>query len=260
MARTIYVKGNILVKTEDYKYNTGDGCLFPIPEGADVIIPSTIVDGSPCLIIDNNFPYSIFNTYRATGGFSSMVNTSYYYNSDANEVYHNYQERKAEILNMLDNLEHIQLENRSFLYKLMMGNAITILDSFVRDIIVSKITSSEEFFNSYYSTFYRDLNEVRKAKFDQMDRGTQERSIIKELYEDNYSSAKKINGIIISVFGCPNVVCSGTNIGNYIKERHEIYHKNSRKKDGSYKKYNSNDVKKAIIEDEKVINNIMNLV
>lgn len=256
MARTIYVKGNILVKTEDYKYNTGDGCLFPIPEGADVIIPSTIVDGSPCLIIDNNFPYSIFNTYRATGGFSSMVNTSYYYNSDANEVYHNYQERKAEILNMLDNLEHIQLENRSFLYKLMMGNAITILDSFVRDIIVSNITSSEENFNSYYST----LKEERRAKFDLMNRGTLERSIIKELYEDNYSSAKKINGIIISVFGCPDAVCSGTNIGKYIQERHEIYHKNSRKKDGSYKKYNSNDVKKAIIEDEKVINNIMNLV
>ena len=189
-----------------------------------------------------------------------MVITSYYYNSDAAEVYQNYQERKMELLYMLDNLEHIQLDNKPFLYKLMMGNAITILDSFVRDIIVSKITSSEENFNSYYSTFYDNLKEDRKAKLDQMNRGTLERSIIKELYEDNYSSAKKINGIIKNVFGCSNAVCSGTIIGNYIQERHDIYHKNARGKDGSYKKYNSNDVKKAIIEDEKVINNIMNLV
>ena len=242
MARTIYVKGNILVKTEDYKYNTGDGCLYSIPEGADVIIPSTIVDGSPCLIIDNKFPHSIFNTYRATGGLASMVITSYYYNSDAAEVYQNYQERKMELLNMLDNLEHIQLENKPFLYKLMMGNAITILDSFIRDIIVSKITSSEENFNSYFSTFYNGLKVEKKAKFDLMDRGTLERSIIKELYEDNYSSANKINGIIKIVFNCPNAVCSGTNIGKYIQERHDIFHKN------------------AIIEDEKVINKIMNLV
>jgi len=71
-------------------------------------------------------------------------------------------------------------------------------------------------------------------------------------------SAKTVD--VLALFCIFSAVCSGTIIGNYIQERHDIYHKNARGKDGSYKKYNSNDVKKAIIEDEKVINNIMNLV
>ena len=57
MAQTIYVKGNILIKTANYKFNAEDGCLSPVPEGAEVIIPSTIVEGTPCLIIDDNFPF-----------------------------------------------------------------------------------------------------------------------------------------------------------------------------------------------------------
>ena len=104
MAKTIYVKGNILVKTEDYKYNIGDGALYTIPEGADIINPSTLVEGSPCLVIDNDFRYSIFNVYRATGSLTSIVSTSYYYNSDAIEVYQNYKKQRIELKNMLDSI------------------------------------------------------------------------------------------------------------------------------------------------------------
>lgn len=260
MAQTIYVKGNILIKTANYKFNAEDGCLSPVPEGAEVIIPSTIVEGTPCLIIDDNFPCSLFNTYRATGGLTSTVITSYYYNSDISQVYQNYQERKTELANMLNNIEHIQLENKPFLYKLMMGNAITILDSFVRDIIVSRIASSEEKYNSYCLIFYNNLKEEKRIEFDLMNKGAQERFIIKKLFDDNYSNERKINGILKSVFDSPTVVCSGTIIGKYIQDRHFIFHKNARNIDGSYKRYSYNDVKNAIIEDEKIINNIMNLV
>ena len=260
MAKTIYVKGNILVKTEDYKYNIGDGALYTIPENAEIINPSTLEEGSPCLVIDDKFPYSIFNTYRATGSLTSIGTTSYYYNSDVNEVYQNYKKLRIELENMLDSIEHAQIENKELLYKLMMGNAITILESFVRDIILAKITSSEENFISYYSLFYSNLNNQDREVFDLMDQGSRERRVIKRTYDDTYSNAKKINRLMKLLLNTHDCVCSGTNIGNYIQERHEIFHKNARMKNGSYKIYEYIDVKKAINEDEKVINKIMSLV
>lgn len=259
MAKTIYVKGNILVKTEDYKYNIGDGALYTIPEGADIINPSTLVEGSPCLVIDNDFRYSIFNVYRATGSLTSIVSTSYYYYSDAIEVYQNYKKQRIELKNMLDSIEHVQIENKEFLYKLMMGNAITILESFVRDIILAKITSSEENFISYYSLFYNNLGNQDRDEFNRMDQGTLERRVIKRTYDDTYSNAKKVNSLMKLLFNTHDCVCSGTNIGNYIQERHDIFHKNARMKNGSYKTYEYIDVKKAINEDEKVIDKIMSL-
>lgn len=260
MAKTIYVKGNILVKTEDYKYNIGGGALYTIPEDAEIINPSTLEEGSPCLVIDDTFPYSIFNTYRATGSLTSIGTTSYYYNSDVNEVYQNYKKQRIELENMLDSIEHAQIENKELLYKLMMGNAITILESFVRDIILAKITSSEKDFNSYYSMLCEDLKDQKKDEFDRLNRGTLERKVIKMTYNDIYSNANKINNLMKLLFKTHDCVCSGTNIGNFIQERHEIFHKNARMKNGSYKIYEYIDVKKAINEDEKVINKIMSLV
>jgi hypothetical protein len=260
MAKTIYVRGNILVKTEDYKYNIDDGALYTIPEGAEIINPTKVVEGSPCLVIENDFRYSIFNIYRATGSLASIGTTSYYYNSDANEVYQNYKKQRIELDNMLDSIEHVQIENKEFLYKLMMGNAITILESFVRDIILAKITSSEENFISYYSLFYNNLSNQDRDEFNRMDQGSLERRVIKRTYDDTYSNAKKVNRMMKLLFNTHDCVCSGTNIGNYIQERHDIFHKNARMKNGSYKIYEYTDVKKAINEDEKVINKIMSLV
>ena len=62
MAKIIYVKGNILVNTKNFKYKGEDGCLFPIPEGATTIEPTTEINGSPFLVIDDRSPYSIFNS------------------------------------------------------------------------------------------------------------------------------------------------------------------------------------------------------
>ena len=90
MAEIVYVKGNILINSKHFRYKGEDGCLFPIPEEATTIEPTTEIDGSPFLIIDDKSSYSIFNTYRATGAFSTCYQSSYYYNTDVVEIYQNY--------------------------------------------------------------------------------------------------------------------------------------------------------------------------
>ena len=61
MGKIRYVKGNILIKTTEFKYHADDGCLWDIPDGEEIIQPNRIVDGVPCYVIDDNNTISIFD-------------------------------------------------------------------------------------------------------------------------------------------------------------------------------------------------------
>ena len=260
MAEIIYIRGNILVKTEDYKYSGGDGCLFPIPNGVTPLEPSTTVEGSPCLIIDENFCGSIFNSYRATGSFTAISKSSYYFNSDINTVYENYLNKKGELEGALNMIVEIEHQGKNVLFKYLFVNAITLFDSFFRDVFISKVLSSEDTFNSFYSQYYNTLHENKKRELDMLSQGAKERYIIKVLYDENFSNARKVNKYVKYLFNITDDVCTGTNIGSFIKERHFISHKNARNKDGSYKIYTNEDVIKALKETDKVINIFIELV
>lgn len=257
MAKTIYVNGNILITSSEFKYNLEDGALYPIPEGAEVIEPTELIDGYPCLIIDDNFSGSLFNAYRASRGLSAQNRSSYYYNSDPEEIYQKYIEKKSEYLRMLEDVNQGNLKEKDAFYKLLMVNAIMILETFVRDLIVSKVASSEDCFNSYYSNIYGELKEKEQNRYNQMSAGKLERTIIKNLFDESYSCAKKINSYFQTIYGFTEAVCSGTQIGKFIQERHLIAHKNAKEKDGEYKEYSYKDASKAIIEVDKVVEKIM---
>lgn len=260
MAKIIYVKGNILVNTKNFKYKGEDGCLFPIPEGATTIEPTTEINGSPFLVIDDRSPYSIFNSYRATGAFSTCCQSSYYYNTDVVEIYQNYMDNISQFESMLENTNNVGIKEDSILYKFLIVSVISIFESFIRDLIVSRVSSCEESFNNHYSKVYNSLSDKRKEQFDRMTRGELERKILLMLYEESFSNASKINNSFKDVYNFPDCVCSGTNIGKFIKMRHQIAHKNARKEDGTYDVYYIKDVKNAVRETNKVVEKIMNYI
>ena len=258
MAEIVYVKGNILVNSRNFKYKGGDGCLFPIPEGATTIEPSTEIDGSPFLVIDDRSPYSIFNSYRATGAFSTCCQSSYFYNTDVIEIYHNYMENISQFEGMLESINNAGIKADSILFKYLIVCVISIFESFIRDLIVSRVASCEDSFNNYYSKVYDSLSDKKKEQFDRMSRGELERKIILMLYEESFSNERKINNSFKEVYNFTDCVCSGTNIGKFIKMRHQIAHKNARKEDGTYDVYFVKDVKNAVRETNKVVEKIMN--
>lgn len=260
MAEIVYVKGSILVNSRNFKYKGEDGCLFPIPESATTIEPTTEIDGSPILIINDRSPYSIFNVYRATGSFSTCCQSSYFYNTDVVEIYQNYMDNISQFESMLESINNTGIKEDSILYKYLIVSVISIFESFVRDLIVSRVASYEESFNNYYSKIYNSLSEKRKEEFDRMSRGDQERKIILMLYEESFSNARKINNSFKEVYNFTDCVCSGTNIGKYIKMRHQVAHKNARKEDGTYDVYLVKDVKKAVRETNKVVVKIWNYI
>ena len=117
MGKVYYVNGNILIRTRDFKYHVEDGCLYQIPDNANVLEPNEIVDGVPCFVIDDKNSISIFDTFRASGGFSSVTSGSYYYNSSYQEVYENYISQRKELADFIDIISDNCNFNKSYAYK-----------------------------------------------------------------------------------------------------------------------------------------------
>lgn len=111
MAKKVYVNGTIVIKSSDFKYE-GAGALFDIPEGAETIETNEEIDGTPCLVIDDERPQSMFNEYYATGGFSAFSCWSYYLNSNYQIAYENYRNRKNEIKILLESVSHFELRQQ----------------------------------------------------------------------------------------------------------------------------------------------------
>ena len=119
MGKVYYVNGNILIRTRDFKYHVEDGCLYQIPDNANVLEPNEIVDGSPCFVIDDKNFISIFDTFRVSGGYTSLCSGSYYFNSSNQEVYENYLSQRNELVSFINSISYDSKENKPFAYKLI---------------------------------------------------------------------------------------------------------------------------------------------
>ena len=81
MGRRLYVDGNIVIMTP-YFICPDMGAGFGIPKDAEVIKTNDIIEGSPCLVIDEDRPQSLFNEYYATGEVASgYISVSYLHNT-----------------------------------------------------------------------------------------------------------------------------------------------------------------------------------
>ena len=73
MVKTIFVNGNLLVKTQYFMpIDIGVGYETP-PEGAIILDPKDEVDGYKCLLIDDDHPQSLFYEYYVKGDVNTDV-------------------------------------------------------------------------------------------------------------------------------------------------------------------------------------------
>ena len=159
MGKVNYVNGTILIRTRDFKYHVDDKCLCQIPDGANVLEPNDLVEGTPCFVIDDINTFSIFDTFNASGGYTSLISGSYYFNSSPQEVYNNYLFQKSELVNFINSINDDCKVNKSYAYKLIFMNIMTLLDSFICELYISKLTSNENLFKS-------QLDYVKKNKYE----------------------------------------------------------------------------------------------
>ena len=259
MAKKVYVDGSIIIKTSDFKYE-GGGALFDIPDGAETIEPNDVIDGMPVLVIDEKRPQSMFNEYYAKGGFTTLYCWSYYLNSNYQIAYDNYKDRKDEIECLLEGANRLTPRQQELTYKLLLLNVVTLFDAFVCETIVSKITSSKECFDDYYTKFYNSLTKNGKQHFNKLDRGKLEQEVVSSILGRSYANVDRVNQIYNSVYGFEIGLCRDSDIDQLFQWRHRIVHRNGREKDGSFHQFVEKDVRKAItivtIEIETIMSQI----
>lgn len=260
MIKKIYVDGSILIKTSDFRYE-GAGCLFDIPEGAETIEPNEVIDGVQFLVIDDKRPQSMFNEYYAKGSFTTLYGWSYYLNSNCQIAYDNYKDRKDEIECLLEGVDELQPRQQELTYKLLLQNVVTLFDAFVCETLVSKVTSSKEFFDSFYEKFYADLTKNKKNHFDKLNRGEVEHEVIMIILGKSYANVDRINQMYKRVWGLDFDICEGHNsLQEWFGWRHRIVHRNGREKDGSIHQFSSYDVEKALQDIDDAVNHIFAII
>jgi len=259
MGKMYYVNGNILIRTRDFKYHVEDGCLYQIPDNANVLEPNENVDGSPCFVLDDKNSFSIFDTFRASGGFSSDTSGSYYYNSSYQEVYENYISQRKELADFIDIISDNCNFNKSYAYKLIFMNIMTLFDAFVCELYISKLTSDEDLFGKELASFKKNKSKYK----DYMEEygPNEERAFVYYKREQSYINYKKINKIIKEISCCPeNLISEDSAINCWIKLRHDVAHNNAREEDGEFHCFTKEEILNALDGVDFLIGKIMDIV
>lgn len=262
MGKIYYVNGTILIRTKEFRYHAEDECLCNIPEGADILEPNNVIDGSQCYVIDDINSLSIFDTFKASGGYTSLESGSYYFNSSCQEVYENYLLQKSELEKFANSVNDDKYINKPFAYKLMFMNIMTLLDSFVCELYISKLTSDE-------GLFFKQLNYVKK---DNREKGlfkkslkeygpNEERAFIYYIRNQSYINTSKINEIIKNISSYEkDIIHDDYSIEKWIKLRHDVAHNNAREIIGDFHRFSKDEITTVINDIDCFVGKIIDII
>lgn len=256
MGKIIYIKGTLVINTPYFKLKEA-GCLYETPpEGAEIWEPN--IEDSIFEINDNN-PQSIFNEYYAEGGLTLCYQGAEFLYKTYKGVYDDYKER-IEDLKSIININTESDKHQQILFRLLYLSVIASLETFVSDIIITKITECEESFEKYNKQF------VQKNKQEKLEGylsnglyGKREQEIIRHAQELSFSDIERIKKSFKKILSV-DIMYNTDNIEKHIRNRHIIAHKNGRTKDNKYLTFNESDLNILISDTDNFVDYIMSTI
>lgn len=229
MSKKIYVNGGIVVKTPYFRAMNA-GAYYPAPpKDAETIKPNMIDEsGYAYLEISEEHPQSIFNEYYASHEFASYYKGASFLYKNYKNVHNDYIERIKSVTEIID-LEIEAKEHRDILYRMFYMNIITSLETFISDIVITKITSSLESMEAHI----KQLTKNEQKVLDQLYNGHWEQKLIEFAMSKAYSNIKTIKQDLRHHFNISITDTKGK-IKEHIENRHRIAHKNGRRKNDDY--------------------------
>lgn len=223
----VYVNGGILIKTR-YFACKGLTCLADnIPEEARIINPNTKCEGSPCLIIDDKHPQSLFNDYYAKTFVSSLYEGAEFLRMTSEDCFNEFYASLNEIEEIVNSLE-INSKHYKSIIKLLYINVVTCLDSLVRSIILCNISRDEELFLKYYDTMISKSDKAVISKhLINDDRGKWEKEILEKIDGVSYCNVDIIKKSFESM-GLDKPIDNNGIIGKHFENRHILVHQNGK--------------------------------
>lgn len=227
LIKKYWVPGAILVDTPYFKMKNG-GALFPYQEDFEILKPNDIVDGQPCLVIDDKRPQSVFNEYYAASWFSSFyVGAEFLLKTYADAKKH-FEEREKELHQILKEIYEKALKESVLKYLYL--SIVASYETYITDIFLIRLTSDRDLFIKYAQKFHR--NEASKTiPYDNQSFNLWEQAVIDAVFRDSKANVKSTDEKIKMLF---NIRISNllVELDTIFQNRHSIAHKNGKGKDG----------------------------
>ena len=256
MGKRIYVNGVILITTPFFAYKNAGASYDLPPENSEIIEPNTITEtGEPYLEISNEHPQSIFNEYYAKTFFTTQHTFAYFFAKDFIGSYNDFKQRIDEIQSVI-NIKGLDEQKQNIINKLSYINIITSLDTFICDIILTKIIQDEESFNNFFNSIppCKKKDEMTKLKEDNLV-AQWEQKVIEYVMRTSYSNIDTIKDILKELFKV-SIIDTNGKMKKHFYYRNLLAHRNGRKKDGGYINITNEELKSLITDTQSIAKQI----
>ena len=259
MEKIIYVNGGIVINTPFFKCVDAGAFFDSPPVGAEIIEPNTEdSNGYRFLEINDEHPQSIFNAYYAKYEFASYYIGAEFLYKSYDDVYADYMTRINNIKSVIA-LKSESLEQQLILNRLFYLSIVASLETYICDIVLTKITECKKTFGGYYRCFYKSLRKEKKKELSELENngldGKIEQIVIDNVLNQSYCSVSKIKKDFDYLFGI-QIFDDQSIIENHFKVRHLLAHKNGRTKNGEYLNINSEALSKLINDSQLFVDQI----
>lgn len=235
-----FVDGGILVETPYFRYfNGGAGFGEGAIQGAEPLVTNRkSKDYGDYLLIDDNNPQSIFAEYYARTFFSTGYLWAPMFNKTYEDCSLEFNRKIREIEMLLSLSDHVDVVNvRNLLLRQSMLSVMSAMDTFIADIVLTKITNDKESFSKYAYAFVlkSDVEIIPKIEQRVIDSVLRRSFMNKQVIKDTFSVLFNTEDFMVE-----------SNVNNLIIHRHLLAHRGGRKKDGTYLTITRDDVRHAL--------------
>ena len=262
----IYVDGGIVIDTPFFKYKNAGARYDVPPEGAEILLPNSEINGEPCLEIKEEEKNgkiivkapSFFKEYYARTYFSTRYCFAPFFSNSISDCFVAFHKRKDEIIDLLESNE-ITVSTRQLLYRLSIVSLVAAIDTLISDLILYIATKDR---NKFLKAIDLAVPSTSKNKIleriiqmwcdNKIDSAEQE--VIDFILSKSYTDLEKIQSSIKSLYEI--TISKDARINEIFHLRNLIAHRNGRKKDGSILEFTVDDIFNVI---KDLINFVDNL-
>lgn len=233
MSKKIYVNGGILIDTPYFVCSEG-GCGYSEqPEGTEILETNSIVEGYPCLKINDDNPQSIFNEYYAKDFLTACYAGAEFYYKRYNEAYNDHLQRVQDIQEII-NIKGLDIKQRKIVNRLSYLSIVASLETFICDTVLTKITGDEDIFLNFFNRMPKGTEKEKMQKMRDANLiGKWEQAVLEHVMKTSYSNIDTIKEVYKEVFNVSIADLKGK-MKSIFWNRHKLAHRNGRNKDNSY--------------------------
>lgn len=246
MSKKYYINGGVFVDSPYFKQENvvcGLAMATP-PEGADILETNRISeDGERYLLVDDNNPQSIFATYYARTFFTTSYCWAPMFHKSFKDDYEEFQQRLSDARYLISSdIKPSEKKGSDLLSRYSFMTVFSALDTFIADIVLTKITNDED---AFYNTAWEELfSKSQLLELKNSGKGAFEQGIIEKVLGKPYLSKSTIEKTLKLAFNVSIKVEDKLN--GLFRKRHLIAHRGGRRKDGTFISFSQEDISEVI--------------